>query len=516
MSSDILLALKQKFGLSSFREGQEAVISALLRGESGLLVMPTGGGKSLCYQLPSELLPGTVLVVSPLIALMKDQVDRLRGLGFKASYINSTVSREEREKRQAQLARGELKILYVTPERFRKPEFMRALLVDGTGARAGSESLKATISLLAIDEAHCISQWGHDFRPEYARLGEIRRQLGSPLTLALTATATPEAQREIREKLKIDNGFFVSTPLRRDNLQVQVLDVYGLEEKIRSVVGLRHQKPGPMIIYFSLISTLYKCAEELAKLSVQFDVYHGQLNDRDRRSAQERFLASDSGLMLATPAFGLGVDKPNVRQVVHFEVPSSIEAYFQEIGRAGRDGAEALCSLLYDPDDVSIQMDFLKWANPDANFIRRVYQLVVDNPLRVQSEGEDFLRGQMNFYNSRDFRVETALALLRSWDILEGWKVLSPLDEALLDSELREARLRRQNEKLLQVIQWVKSDECRMVQIYQYFGEGADVLVVSDGHVVNDERIPASVRATADAFKPGPWICGVCDNCLRV
>jgi ATP-dependent DNA helicase RecQ len=479
LSPDILSTLKLKFGLSGFREGQEPVISALIRGESGLLVMPTGGGKSLCYQLPSQVLPGTVLVVSPLIALMKDQVDRLRGMGFKATCINSSVAREDRLKRQKQLAANELEILYVTPERFRKPEFLEAL-----------KSVK--ISLLAIDEAHCISQWGHDFRPEYTRLGEIRKMLGNPVTLALTATATPEAQKEIRAKLNLDAGFFVSTSLRRSNLEVQVLDVYGIDEKVRNIIGLRHLKPGPMIVYFSLISSLYAVAQALSKLSVGFEVYHGQLNDRDRRSSQERFLASDDSLMLATPAFGLGIDKSNVRQVVHCEIPSSIESYFQEIGRGGRDGLPSLSSLMYDKDDVTIQMDFLKWANPDANFIRKVYHLIEANPLRVKSEGENFLRDQMNFYNSRDFRVETAINLLRSWDVIEGWNVVAPLDEDMLAEDLREARLRRQNEKLLQMINWVQSDQCRMRLIYEYFGEGRDQAAGEVGE---------------------PYTCGVCDNC---
>lgn len=491
MPAKLLSVLKEKFGLSAFRPVQSDVISNLLEGRSGLLIMPTGGGKSLCYQLPSQVLPGTVLVVSPLIALMKDQVDKLRAIGIKATFINSSINKEEREKRQKQLAAGELQILYVTPERFRKPEFVEAV-----------KSVK--ISLFAIDEAHCIAQWGHDFRPEYARVGEIRKLLNNPLTLALTATATVEVQNEIIEKLglnvplddelfaipnKIEPGhdFLIKTSLERPGLAVNVLEVSGLDEKVRDTIGLLHANGKPAIVYFSLISSLYEFAKNLAKLNVRFEVYHGQLSDRDRKGAQDRFLKGESDLILATPAFGLGVDKSDVRQVIHGEVPSSMEAYFQEIGRSGRDGAGSTCTLFFDEDDVSIQMDFLKWANPDANFIRRVYRLVETNQLRVKSEGENFLRAEMNFFNSRDFRVETALGLLRSWDVLErdGWKILAPLDEDLLAEGLRDIRLKRQQQKLLTLIQWIDTEECRMQSIYKYFGEARSACGICDNCQIN-------------------------------
>jgi ATP-dependent DNA helicase RecQ len=461
----ILKILHEKFGFAEFREPQKAVVEGILQGHSAVLVMPTGGGKSLCFQLPSQILPGTVLVISPLIALMSDQVDALARKGFKATYINSTVRREERLIRQQKLAAGEYELVYVTPERFRKTEFLAALK-------------SARISLLAIDEAHCISQWGHDFRPEYSRVGEIRKEIGSPVTLAVTATATPQVRKEIRERLSLTDSPEFVTSVKRPNLSVNVYDIYGLDEKVRSTIGLFHRQtsegPGTTIIYFSLISSLYAFAQQLAKLSVRYEIYHGQLPDNDRRETQRRFLAANSGLMLATPAFGLGIDKPNVRQVIHAEMPASLEAYFQEIGRAGRDGAPAAAHLFYDEDDVSIQMDFMKWSNPDANFIRRIYQLIKDNPLRVKSEGADFLREQMNFYNSRDFRAETAVNLLRTWDLLSEWTVIGELSEDMLDSELRERRLRQQTEKLLQIVQWVKGSGCRMQRIYEYFGEKSD------------------------------------------
>ncbi len=467
--------LQNVFGFNDFRGQQEAVIATVLRGESALLLMPTGMGKSVCYQIPARVLPGLTLVISPLIALMKDQVDAAEKRGFRTCFINSSLTSGERDQRYRRLAAGEFELVYVTPERFRKPEFIDALL-------------KNQISLFAVDEAHCISTWGHDFRPDYSRLGDYRKLLGNPVTLALTATATPDVQKDILKQLDLVNIPIFNEGLKRPGLAVSVLDVHGLDEKTRAAIMFRHQYPGPAIIYFSLIQTLRKFSEQLSRLGLSHLIYHGQLHDRDRRRSQEIFKTSMDALMLATPAFGLGVDKENVRLLLHAEIPGSLEAYYQEIGRAGRDQQSAECVLLYDADDVSIQMDFMKWANPDPGFIQSVYNLIERNLARARAEGLDYLREQMNFYNSRDFRIETAVNLLERWGSLEGqrssreWQPVQSPPLEYLDRKLYEAQMRMQRHKLLEMVSFAKGERvlgldresekinCRMQDIQRYFG----------------------------------------------
>jgi ATP-dependent DNA helicase RecQ len=451
-------ALKKHFGFQDFIGQQEAAVEAALAGRNSLVLMPTGGGKSLCYQLPALLLQKPVLVISPLIALMKDQVDALRAKGIQAQFINSTLNRQDRETRLKQFLSGQLRLLYVTPERFRRPEFLEQI----RGFQPG---------LLAVDEAHCISQWGHDFRPEYSRVDQLAELLGWPPIMALTATATPEVEAEICKKLKVESPQVLRSPLTRPNLGVRVEDLYGAENKIARLAEIL-LGGGVSIVYFSLISTLQEISRELEKRKIRHGVYHGQMQDRERRRSQEDFLQDRVAIMLATPAFGLGVDKPNVRQVVHFELPGSIEAYFQEIGRAGRDGLPARATLLYDEDDIATQMDFIKWANPDLAFIERVFRLVERNPDRVKSEGEDFLRSELNFYNRRDFRVETALNLLRSHDFLDGWSVLREFAADEWEVLGRELRIKKQHQKLLDLVQWAKKEDCRARGLYNYFAAG--------------------------------------------
>ena len=466
--------LKSVFGFDGFRGDQEMVIQTVLAGRSGLLLMPTGMGKSLCFQLPARALfdrgQGLTVVISPLIALMKDQVDAALKVGLKAAFINSSLKSEEREARYRQLSEGRFEILYVTPERFRIPQFREALA-------------RNRVALLAVDEAHCISAWGHDFRPDYSRLGDYRRELGEPTTLAVTATATPAVQRDILRELGLDetDTSIFNRGVRRPNLAVEVFDVHGLAQKIQAFVALRHLNPGAMIVYFSLVQSLGAFASEIRKLGFEALTYHGQMGDRDRKRMQEAFQRGNGELMLATPAFGLGIDKENVRSVIHAEMPGSLEAYYQEIGRAGRDGGDAACSLLFDDDDVSIQTDFLEWANPDPGFIQAVYNLIERNPMRARQEGFDYLRTQMNFYNRRDFRVETAVGLLERWGAIEGrdpreWAAVAAPPAEFLSQDMYKQRMKAQRQKLFEMVEFAKLQppgdrgKCRMQVIGAYFG----------------------------------------------
>ncbi len=470
--------LNEVFKLSAFRGEQEAIILRTLEGGSSLIIMPTGMGKSLCYQLPSRVLGGLTLVVSPLIALMKDQVDQAQKLGLKATFINSSLDRPERERRYKKLGAGEYELLYVTPERFRKEDFRDAVS-------------KVTVKLLAIDEAHCISEWGHDFRPDYTKLKEIRSFLGNPPTQMLTATATQEVQADIIKQLGLNTSEVKNyiTGIQRPNLFIKIVDLYGWDQKLKGFLDWCEKIHGPKIAYFSLVSSVEKFGSDLAKQKIPFLIYHGQMNPRERKRHQEEFLKSKDALILATPAFGLGVNKPDIRGVAHLELPGSIESYYQEIGRAGRDGARADTILFYDEEDITIQMDFIKWTNPGPDFLMRCYRLIEKNPDKVRSGGLDYLREQLNFYNKRDFRVETAVNLLEHYGFIareEKGRGLLALEEPngeVLNEKLFQARLKGQNLKLLELVKLVKSEVCRNETIYAYFG-----------------------------VKSGP--CGHCDRCL--
>ncbi len=359
---DLVATLRDRFGLEEFRAGQREVIEAVIEGRDVLCVMPTGGGKSLCYQLPSVILDGLTLVVSPLIALMKDQVDGLDRLGLKATLINSAINLDEQLKRLQLAIAGEIDLLYIAPERFRSRSFLNAIS-------------RANVARFAVDEAHCISQWGHDFRPDYARLGEARRAIGMPPCVALTATATDQVRDDISTQLQLENPARFVNGFDRPNLSYEVVPAPRDLEKNQALKRLLDEEPGPAIVYASSRKRCETIAETIAEdIGRRTVVYHAGLDREERHEAQDRFMRGDADLIVATNAFGMGVDKHDVRSVIHYNIPGTLEAYYQEAGRAGRDGKNSRCALLYSPADQRVQRHFIENEYPSREVVTQVYE----------------------------------------------------------------------------------------------------------------------------------------------
>jgi len=467
--------LKRYFGYDTFRGQQEAVIEHVMAGNHALVIMPTGMGKSLCFQIPSLVKPGEkpeqpglTLVISPLIALMKDQVDTLVAKGIDAAFINSSLGRRERESRYRNVADGKYKLLYVTPERFRKPEFL-----DVMGRR--------TVTLLAVDEAHCISEWGHDFRPDYTRLEEFRSIVGSPPTIALTATATPDVQKDIVRQLGLDEADvrLFHEGIDRPNLSLDVVDTWGDDEKLQQIIEVTERQlgsGGSGIVYFTLIKTLDQFSDMLRKRGIDHLCYHGQLERNDRRRVQNAFMDGHDNLVLATNAFGMGIDKEDIRFVIHADIPGAMESYYQEIGRAGRDGEPSECLLLYDERDLATQMEFIGWSNPGAELYERVYQILCDDKEKLESFGLEYLAEKAIHRPKHDHRLETVLSMLDRYGVVAGtWRpwnldVTGDLPPQLCDQEALAEKLLRDQQKLYTLVQYVKHDGDRKQFIHDYFG----------------------------------------------
>lgn len=466
LAAEPLKGLNELFGHPDFRGGQREVIDAVLGGDDALVVMPTGSGKSVCYQLPACLVDGVSIVVSPLIALMKDQVDQLSALGLPVTFINSSISRDEQLRRMNEISYGVHKIVYVAPERFKSPRFVEALRgVD--------------IGLFAVDEAHCISQWGHDFRPDYRRLGDVRKELGSPRTIALTATATPTVQDDILEGLGLREAQVFVRGFERPNLEFEVFQARGGEAKEDRIEALcRHHDGESVVVYCATRKQVKSVTGALRRRGLDAGIYHGGMPDAERAAAQDNWAAGELPILVATNAFGMGVDKSDVRAVIHYNVPSSLEAYYQEAGRAGRDGDPANCLLLFNYGDRGIHEFFMENSYPDAAAYRAVWK-----ELRALGEGAqpfDRQRFANRVRGVHPMGVDTILRSLRYGGYLEdgvrsgqSWiAVTQDVSASELDIDWEHAATRRAiaTSQLEDVVGYASAQGCRQNFIVEHFG----------------------------------------------
>ncbi|MDR3403891.1 MAG: RecQ family ATP-dependent DNA helicase [Chthoniobacter sp.] len=399
---DLLAELRTHFGHEEFREGQEAVVRALLAGESALALFPTGAGKSLCYQLPAVLLDGTALVISPLIALMKDQVDALRARGVAAARLDSSLTAAGTQQVYADLRAGKLKLLYVAPERLSGEAFLERLR-------------RVKISLVAIDEAHCISEWGHNFRPEYLRLTRVVEELQLSPVLALTATATPEVARDICQAFGIAEERHVQTSFRRRNLHLRVTPCATTERVAVLIKRLSSAKVRPAVVYVTFQKTAEEVAAQLASAGLRAQAYHAGMDSEERTATQEAFMRGECEIIVATIAFGMGIDKADIRSVTHFNLPKTLENYQQEIGRAGRDGQPALCEVLACADDAVPLENFTLGDTPEPAAVEALVR-------RMLGSGEEFHVSRYDLSQETDIRplvVETVITYLELEGLLQ-------------------------------------------------------------------------------------------------
>jgi ATP-dependent DNA helicase RecQ len=456
----LVSALREHFGYQAFRPGQESIVRSVLGGRPTIAILPTGGGKSLCYQLPALLLPGTTVVVSPLVALMKDQVDALNARGVQATFINSSLSESERSERQVVLRRGGWRLVYVAPERFRSNSFLQSMA-------------QVHCPLLAVDEAHCISAWGHDFRPDYQRLSQARTQLSAERVLALTATATPEVRRDIASALQMQDPRIFVAGFDRPNLFIEVDRVSGDREKLGRIFALA-RKGEPGLIYAATRKNVEKVVAAMRAAGLQALAYHAGLEDEQRSAVQDAFVRGEVPVVVATNAFGMGVDKPDIRFVAHFDVPRSLEAYYQEIGRAGRDGQPSIAVLLFNYADVLMQRRMIESSYSEPGFVRRVWEEARRSP---DGRSDAIARG----LGAHPAEVQSALKLLESAGHLErrrgagsDFVVLTRQvgpGELAVPFDLAAQRVARERQMLDRLVRFTDTASCRRHNLLRYFGE---------------------------------------------